>query len=85
MVYLQIAIELCSKFENKEKGFNAVPYIDRNNTNYIVSPLSDEQTWFVRFSDCTDNSQPNWQACREDENTLYLKNKDSKNIYFITG
>ena len=83
-VFLQSSIEICEKIEKGEVTLNAVPYTDPK-TGYLISILPECD--YAEWRDCTPNSQPDWMAFRPSSaplSTLYLKNKHSKTIYFIT-
>lgn len=83
-VFLQTSIDICEKIEKGELKLNSVPYNDPK-TDYLISILPECN--FAEWCDCTPNNQPDWLAFRPPNaplTSLYLKNKESKNIYFIT-
>lgn len=83
-VFLQPSIEICEKIEKGEIVLNAVPYIDPK-TRYLISIMPECN--YAEWRDCTPNNQPDWMAFRPSSaplSTLYLKNKHSQTIYFIT-
>ena len=86
-VFLQDAIEICERFESEELEFRAIPYIDTK-TGFLISPLTDAECDFVEWADCIVNNQSDWFGFRPDNCmlfALYLKNKKTGNIYYITS
>ena len=84
-VFLQTSIEICEKIEKGEIETNVSPYTDPQ-TGYLISILPECD--YTEWQDCTPNNQPDWMAFRPEcanLTTLYLKNKHSKRIYFITN
>lgn len=84
-IFLHTSIDICEKIEKGEIKFNAVPYVDPK-TNYLISILP--KCDYAEWSDCTPNNQPDWMAFRPSDaplNNLFLKNKHSQKIYFITN
>lgn len=83
-VFLQTSIDICKKIEKREWKLNSVPYNDPK-TDYLISILPECD--FAEWCDGTPNNQPDWLAFRPPNTpltSLYLKNKHSKKIYFIT-
>lgn len=83
-VFLQNSIKTCKKIEKGELRIDAFPYNDPE-TGYLISILPECD--YAEWRDCTPNNQPDWLAFRPSSaplTTLYLKNKHSKTIYFIT-
>lgn len=81
-VFLQKAIELCKRVE--EKNIQAFPYICPE-TDYIISILNSKEYCFIPFSDCKINNQPDWLAYHPNDTELYLKNKNTNTIYYISN
>lgn len=83
-VFLQKAIAICEKIEKGEIDLNVIPYNDPS-TDYLISKINDCS--LDKWNDCTLNSASDWWAFRPSNsplNILYLKNKHSGNVYFLT-
>lgn len=86
-VFLQYAAAICQNIESGDIELTGVPYVDPE-TNYLISKLDEHKYNIVEWYDCTPNNLQDWFAFRpagSDTCTLYLKNKHSMNVYFITN
>lgn len=80
-LFLQSAINICQRIEVGENKVNAFPFLDIE-TQYLLSTI--EEPIGIKWIDCKINNQPNWLAYKTNATTLYLKNKISQKVYYLS-